>query len=683
MPLSDQAKCLIETEEEILGQVLNTLKTERSRDVSRFRIETERARDLTSQRIATQRVEDKYQLVSDEAVSHTLSDLKKKDVSNIDTLLKKPYFARIVLEEQPAGGTARQIEYKLGFAANTECRIVDWRKAPIAKLYYEYKEGEEYAEEIQGTDRHGRVLLRHTLDVDGGVINRLVCGLGTFERKNGEWLQLSDGTPRPRRNPGELPEILSLITADQFKTITEDAQTAILIQGIAGSGKTTVALHRLAWLLHHENSPLKAHQAVAIVLSQALKNYVSKTLPQMGIQGVRVITFREFAAETIGAQLPHLQLPHSKESATTLKRPDEPSPRSIDRVKRSMALLQVLENYAKNYAQRTTWTGYERDLVSVLSQPQAILAADETGLLDAELIAQARSRSMQNIENSVCDPADDALLLRLIELKTGSLTLRGGTAGHYGHVVVDEVQDFSPVELAAVIGAVAELRNLTIVGDTSQKLDDSHVFPGWDKLRERWAFKDAMSKYVSLTVSHRSTLPIMRLADHIQERDVVTEGRPGRAPIWFRCRKESDCLEAARGWLNKALERYPGYLTAVLCADPQEAKYVLSLLTPTFGNTIRYGDEYSFSFAEGIVVAPVRVVKGLEFTNVVLWNPSAQHYPVTQESRNALYVAITRAEENLCLVTHSRPSEILPPFHSSLVRAVDMRQDEDEVPSSG
>ena len=667
MPLSSEILNLIETEERVLEEVLATLKSERSRDINRFHVETARARSLTSERIATHRVEDKWQLVSDEAVSHGLSDKKKKDVCTIEGLLKKPYFARIVLEEPGAEG-ARQIEYKLGFAANTECRIVDWRKAPIAKLYYEYKEGDEYSEQIQGRERSGRVILRHTLEVEDANIKRLTCRYGTLEKRGSEWVLVRDGATRTRRAPGELPEILALITAEQFKTITEDAQTAILIQGIAGSGKTTVALHRLAWLLHEENSALKPHQAIAIVLSHALKTYVSKTLPQMGIQGVRVLTFREFAAETIGAHLPHLKCADG-----SLKRPHDPTPKGIERIKRSMAVLQTLEAYAKTYPQRTAWSGYERDLAAILSQPQAIVAHDDTGLIDADLVLQARARTLKNIEPAALDPADDALLMRLIELKTGSVTLRGGAPGKYGHIVVDEVQDVSPAELACVVGAVAAPKDLTIAGDDSQKLDDTHVFPGWEKLRSLWAFKESMSKYVTLSVSHRSTLPIMRLADHIQERELVSAGRPGRAPIWFCCRTESDCLAAARDWLNKALERYPGHLSAVLCFDAQEAKFVLSLLAPTFGNTIRSGDEHAFSFAAGIVTAPIRAVKGLEFTNVLLWNPSQRLYPAVQEARNALYVAVTRAEENLCIVTHGKPSQLLPPFHSPLVRGVDMR----------
>src|SRR5690606_5833017 len=113
----------------------------------------------------------------------------------------------------------------------------------------------------------------------------------------------------------------------------------------------------------------------------------------------------------------------------------------------------------------------------------------------------------------------------------------------------------------------------------------------------------------------------MRLGDYIQQRQSVTAGRKGRTPIWFASRHESRALKAGISWLQQALERYPSALTAVLCPSNREAKHVLSLLTPSFGSAVRLGDEHSFSFDEGIIVSSIANVKGLEFLNVLIWNP--------------------------------------------------------------
>ena len=99
------------------------------------------------------------------------------------------------------------------------------------------------------------------------------------------------------------------------------------------------------------------------------------------------------------------------------------------------------------------------------------------------------------------------------------------------------------------------------------------------------------------------------------------------------------------------------------------------MLRPTFGAGVRLGDAYSFSFEEGILVTDVRQVKGLEFFSVLLWNPSSQAYPASELGQNLLYVAVTRAEDNLCIVSWNRAAKALPVFGASkLVRSVDMTE---------
>jgi DNA helicase-2/ATP-dependent DNA helicase PcrA len=176
----------------------------------------------------------------------------------------------------------------------------------------------------------------------------------------------------------------------------------------------------------------------------------------------------------------------------------------------------------------------------------------------------------------------------------------------------------------------------------------------------------------------------MRLANFIQRQEPSKTGRHGRTPIWFRCRDESQGIEHVLKWLTKASELFPTKIAAVICATPEDAHFAYRMLQPTFGPRVRRGDSYSFSFEEGILVTDVRQVKGLEFYSVLLWNPSVRAYANDDLGQNLLYVAITRAEENLCLVSWDRPSKILPPFGSSrLVRSMDMTiQDEDSTASN-
>jgi DNA helicase-2/ATP-dependent DNA helicase PcrA len=675
MTLSVEEKESLDAEHAVFLRVKGSVASQIARAEDRLVAENRRARALTSEIHETRRVEDKALLASDEAVSHGLKDSKREELETLKKQLENPYFARISLEEDEPNGSTKLIEYKLGFAANTDLRIIDWRKAPISKLYYEYKEGDDYLEEILGRERSGKVVLRNRIEVDKGDLRTVQNRFGTFHWNptSATWEPSAGSMHRRKSTDSHLPEILSLITAEQFRSITVDADTAILIQGVAGSGKTTVALHRLAWLLHNDNSPLKPQECVFLVLSPVLRRYVESSLPSVGISGVRVRTYHEWAARTLKS----LQ----GSSDLVLSRPSSPAPAGTQRVKRSLALLKALESHLKTAAPlaRVTIEDLQRDILDVLARPKAIVSFDETRLISEALVSEAHVWTRASYESGVFDWSDDALLLRAYQLRCGGVVQESGQIGAYGHIVVDEVQDLSPLELSTIIGSVKAHKDLTLVGDTSQNIDEHGSFPGWEKLRKHWNFSGDMSKYVSLEVSHRSTLPIMRLADHIQQRSLIKTGRPGRTPIWFKTRNESQGIEYVLKWLSKAVELYPSMVTAVICATPEEARFAYKMLQPTFGQLVRLGDAYTFSFEEGILVTDVHQVKGLEFFSVLLWNPSAQSYGSSEQGRNLLYVATTRAEENLCLVTWSRPAAALPTFgFSKLVRSMDMTIEDEE-----
>ncbi len=660
-PLPAEAEAIIQEEASVLANVLGSLRDQKTHHQQRLQVETARARDLTSILVASRRVDDKALMASDEAVSHAMADRNQQALKTLDQLLKRPYFARIVLEEEDAKGGTKTIEYKLGFAANPDTRIIDWRKAPISKLFYEYKEGEEYSEEILGRERTGRVRLKHTLEIEKGSLKRISCSAGNFLCKDGEWIKLDPGAREGSSGAGHLKEILSLITPEQFRLITEDSETAILIQGVAGSGKTTVALHRLAWLLHEREDAPAPEDVLFLVHSKVLKNYASLTLPSMGIEGVRVLTFAEWAQETLRSAVPD----YFSDGAP--RRPQDACSSSMARLKRSMAFLRVLEDVAVN-----SNCELSQIISTVLMRPKELMERDETKLIDRDLIEKTYERSLRLSAEKSLDFTDDALIMRAFELRQGGVQRPGGAIDRYRYLAVDEVQDWSAPELACVVGGVKEVSGLTLVGDTSQQIDPQVVFPGWEALRRHWNFKESMSKYITLNISFRSTVPIMNLAAHVQGSLPVREGRGGRVPIWFRAPGEQKALRAAMQWISTATQRYPTEITAVICANSQEARYVLSLLEPTFGGGVRLGDQDSFSFDAGVLVAENSHVKGLEFCNVLIWNPSDKSYPDTPIAKNLLYVGITRAIENLCLVSWTRQSIWLSRGISGLVRINDV-----------
>lgn len=664
MVLPDESLQSIKEEEAIFQQVKDSLESQLLLAQDKLQRENKRARALTKQIHETSRVDDKALLASDEAVSHGLKDEKRLEIERLHKQLNHPYFARITLEEECDKRGLHHIEYKLGYHANIELRIIDWRKAPISKLYYEYKEGEEYIEDILGRERIGRVTLRNRVEVKDSTLVGVTNRYGDFrwDARAARWIKVDGKSGHTRDQAGQLPSVLSLITPEQFRSITVDADSAILIQGIAGSGKTTVALYRISWLLHEDNSPLTREKTLCLVRSPVLRSYIENSFPALGLEGIHALAYHEwaYALLTRGAACP------------TVYRPERPQALGICRFKRSFQLLEAIESAGpftlNDGPVRQQLEGIFLEILRELSRQAASSMASAESVSD-EIAQVVSDHTRQNFEQDVLDWEDDAILLRILQLSNR----KNEVCGTWDHIMADEVQDLSPTELATIVASVKNHSGLTLVGDTFQNLDTTEAFPGWKRLCEHWNFTDDMSRYISLEVNHRSTRPIMRLANYVRGEKMPERGRPGRTPIWFRCKDEAQGAVYATKWLNKATTLYPNMLVAVLCSSMKEASAVFKLLEPTFKNSIRLGSQASFSFDNGIVVTEISQVKGLEFHSVLLWNPSHFNYPSNAIGRNSLYVGITRAEENLCMVSWVASSRLLPHFQtSSLIRKQDI-----------
>lgn len=271
------------------------------------------ARELTAELVATKRDEEKQFLLSDEQVAHGLAHLRFKQANALSDLSRQPYFARVVYNER-----GRDVEFKLGVASLPEERIIDWRKAPISKLYYDYEEGEEYDDEIAGVERQGVVKLKRAYRGEFDELTNVELKDVSYVKNKGQWSRfrkqsqtmfsvkdkekvreiLKSHAPLSLEQlgatDGYLSQILSLLSPEQFRLISSDLSRPVIIQGSAGTGKTTVALHRLAWLLFEENSPAKEEHSLVVMFSPTLAHYVEKILPSLGVHGVKIATYEDW-----------------------------------------------------------------------------------------------------------------------------------------------------------------------------------------------------------------------------------------------------------------------------------------------------------------------------------------------------------------------------------------------------
>jgi DNA helicase II / ATP-dependent DNA helicase PcrA len=285
--------------------------------------------------------------------------------------LMSPYFGHMRLDEQmPAGGnrrgrpTTRRRDVLIGARSYVDSgegiRIVDWRHAPVSRIYYRYGEGDDYEEELGDRVVEGRVVARRGVSIVGGEVVRVSAPEGTFARgKDGRWrrtlvrrarletgrkddasaAQLGVGADGQLRQDKHLPAIAAMLDPRQFDLIAKESSGIVAIQGSAGSGKTTVGLHRVAYLAFLDPQRFRPDKLLVVVPNDALVHYVARVLPSLGVEGVPVTTFARFASRFVAQLFPRLPATISEET-----------PPAVSRAKSHAAMLSGIERVVSRIA---------------------------------------------------------------------------------------------------------------------------------------------------------------------------------------------------------------------------------------------------------------------------------------------------------------------------------------------
>ena len=617
-----------------------------------------------------------------------------------------PYIAHLRVREADAHGATVEKDYLLGHASHIDAaagvRIIDWRVAPVAQIFYRHREGDDYEEELPGRVAEGTVTARRLVVIEAGVLTRIVGdGAHLVRDAGGRWVpadraalalrtggagsaarSVSLGTGAGHAAARAALDVTAQLDPDQFAAIAAAAETPLLVLGSAGSGKTTVALHRLARIAASDPARRSPRSCAVVVPEEGLARLARRLLAPLGAGdvGPSVQTLDAWAIRLAG------------EVFGKLPRVCPETPALVSSLKRHPALHRTLTaRFAALAPSRTTLKGLRRRLADVFTDRALLerVVAGAEGDLPRTAIEETVRHTMAQLRTplsrelrDVVDPArkvaldgraiDDAtpdalagtidvedlpilLFLRVRALGDAGLAIAG--APPIGHLVLDEAEDFSLFDLT-VLGRQLEgdAPSVTLAGDEAQQTSSS--FAGWTASLS--ALGVAGASTCRLALSYRCPQPIVDLAQEILgagETARATRAAAEAAPVGtFSFPDESQAHLFLAGAVHDLVAREPRASVGVIARDEAAARRVHARLDDEArfdrdgAARVRLVTRGEFSFAPGVDVTHVDEAKGLEWDYVIVPDATREAYPATAEARRRLHVAVTRASHQLWIV---------------------------------
>ncbi len=273
-----------------------------------------------------------------------LEYLGHKKLLDLKKIKKKPYFARVDFKAENEEKEKLYIGKLSVLDSNSqEPIIIDWR-APISNLYYDGRVGKSSYESPSGKVE-GEISLKRQYFIENQVLEKY----SDIDLKaNDELLQVA----LEEKADDRLKNIVATIQGEQNSIIRADINKALIVQGVAGSGKTTIALHRIAYLIYNCDKEFDPEDFMIIAPNKFFLNYISNVLPDLGVENVKQYTFEDLAYEIIGKKL---KISDSNEKLVTIvnKEFDEINNGDVEtiinesKLKSSINFKKIVDRYLK------------------------------------------------------------------------------------------------------------------------------------------------------------------------------------------------------------------------------------------------------------------------------------------------------------------------------------------------
>ena len=549
--------------------------------------------------------------------------------------------------------------------------VVDWR-APIAAPFYRATSADPLGVAFRR---------RFTLD-DGDLIAYLDEHLD--DPDEGE---VAGGIPDPvlaeigAERSGEMREIVSTIQAEQDIVIRSPIDQVLVVQGGPGTGKTAVALHRAAYLLFEHRGRLARDGVLVVGPNQAFLDYISNVLPSLGERTVRQATVDELCIPRIeltgedDVELArwkgHADRIGDLEAAAVaaIRTPDDdirvPIGARIHVISR-----QLFAEWLATALSGTSPLNQRRERMRSLAQRELLqrTGTDDTWSKAAPLKAAINKawptqKPEKLVDKLLPGPAGKRRVWTRADqlLVDEANSMLNGSPFTYGHVIVDEAQDHSAVALR-VIGRRSPTGSMTLVGDVAQSTTPAGQ-ERWSSVFGHLGVDVANGTIADLTIGYRVPEPILTVANRLLAHTGVdtTESRSvrrvGEPPAWHFTTPEQCADDTAALAVATRHRRRVSAIVALSASHPAIERALAE-------HGLRAVHHVHDLAADELPVFDPERVKGLEFDGVIVVNPheilsEGTDHEITARGARLLYVAMTRAVQELHFVTDADPPEVL------------------------
>ncbi|MEO4831528.1 3'-5' exonuclease [Bacteroides uniformis] len=601
-------------------------------------------------------------------------------------ILAIPYFGRIDFLEKKENSKVMPIYIGIHTFYDPESRatlIHDWR-APVSSMFYDHELGEAGYRSPSGEIK-GVISLKRQYRIRGGKMEFMIESALTV---HDDILQkeLSSNADDKMKN------IVATIQREQNRIIRNEDIRTLIIQGVAGSGKTSIALHRIAYLLYTFRDSISSKDILIISPNKVFSDYISNVLPELG---------EETVPETSMEQILSGVLEHKYKYQTYFGLVNEllekPSSSLIDRIayKASFGFISELDKFIL-HIENTYFKAADVKLTKYITIPAPFIEeqylrfnrypirrrfdAMADYMLDMLKIqytftVTTTGRNLLKKEIRLMFAGNNDIQVYKDFFKwtnnPGMFKMRKGHTLEYSdlaplaylhlalegngnqpfrvkHLLIDEMQDYSPIQYK-VIQKLFPCRK-TVLGDAGQSVN-----PYGSSTAETIQKSLTASEIMKLCKSYRSTFEITDFAQKIHPNaELEPVARHGEKPQILQFGSAVEELSGIMGLISTY--RKSGYKSlGIICKTEQQARKMADMLK-SYANDISFLSSQSSAFVQGIVITSAHMAKGLEFDEVIIPQTDERNYR-SEIDKSMLYVAVTRAMHRLTLTFHeARPT---------------------------